>query len=62
MNYRNISRKQPFNFDMGELMRLPTSHFSDPIPFPPNLAIIGTMDTLDVPLVGCGSALANNHH
>ena len=27
-------------------MHLPTSHFSDPIPFPSNLAIIGTMDIL----------------
>jgi hypothetical protein len=30
----------------GQLMRLPTSHFSEPIPFPSNLVIIGTMDTV----------------
>jgi hypothetical protein len=38
-----------FQLRHGELMRLPTSHFSNPVPFPPNLAIIGTMDTLTFP-------------
>jgi len=53
----NISRISPgelqeyfsetaFQLRHGQLMRLPTSHFSDPIPFPSNLAIIGTMDIL----------------
>lgn len=56
----NISRISPgeleeyfsetaFQLRHGELMRLPTSHFSNPVPFPPNLAIIGTMDTLTFP-------------
>lgn len=38
-----------FQLRHGELMRLPTSHFLNPVPFPPNLAIIGTMDTLTFP-------------
>ena len=35
-----------FQLKHKELMRLPTSHFSEPIPFPPNLTIIGTIDTI----------------
>ena len=31
----------------GQLVRLGDLHFSEPIPFPPNLFLIGTMDTLD---------------
>jgi hypothetical protein len=34
-----------FQIRHGQLMRLPTSHFSEPVPFPSNLSIIGTMDT-----------------
>lgn len=34
-----------FQLKRGQLMRLPTAHFSEPIPFPPNLSIIGTIDT-----------------
>ncbi len=30
----------------GQLIRLGDVHFSEPIPFPPNLFLIGTMDTL----------------
>lgn len=30
---------------LGQLMRLGDIHFSEPIPFPPNLFVIGTMDT-----------------
>ena len=33
-----------FQLDHGELMCLPYAHFSEPIPFPPNLLIVGTMD------------------
>ncbi|HEX6305898.1 MAG TPA: hypothetical protein VFZ76_17000 [Anaerolineales bacterium] len=33
-----------FQLGHGELMCLPYAHFSDPIPFPPNLLIVGTMD------------------
>lgn len=29
----------------GQLMRLGDAHFTEPIPFPPNLFLIGTMDT-----------------
>jgi hypothetical protein len=35
-----------FQLKHGQLMRLPTSHFSQPIPFPRNLSIVGTMDTI----------------
>jgi hypothetical protein len=34
-----------FQLQRGELMRLPTAHFAEPIPFPPNLILIGTIDT-----------------
>lgn len=34
-----------FQLQHKELMRLPSSHFSEPIPYPPNLSIIGTIDT-----------------
>jgi len=30
----------------GHIMRLPSFHLSHPVPFPPNLSLIGTMDTL----------------
>ena len=33
-----------FQLGHGELMCLPYAHFSEPIPYPPNLFIIGTMD------------------
>jgi hypothetical protein len=35
-----------FQLKHGQLMRLPTSHFSEPVPFPLNLSIVGTMDTI----------------
>ncbi len=35
-----------FQLQHNELMRLPGSHFSEPIPFPRNLSIIGTIDTI----------------
>jgi hypothetical protein len=34
-----------FQIRRGELMRVPTAHFAEPIPFPPNLMLIGTIDT-----------------
>ena|SRR5579859_997217 len=34
-----------FQLQRGELMRLPTAHFTEPIPFPHNLILIGTLDT-----------------
>ena len=34
-----------FQLQRGELMRLPTAHFSEPVPFPSNLMMIGTIDT-----------------
>ena len=34
-----------FQLQHGQIMRLGDTHFSEPIPFPPNLRIIGTMDT-----------------
>ncbi len=34
-----------FQLQRGELMRLPTAHFAEPVPFPPNLIVIGTLDT-----------------
>lgn len=33
-----------FQLQHGELIRLPTAHLSTPIPFPPNLLLVGTMD------------------
>lgn len=30
----------------GQIMRLPRVHLTEPIPYPPNLLLIGTMDTL----------------
>lgn len=35
-----------FQLQNGQIMRLGDTHLSEPIPFPPNLRIIGTMDTL----------------
>jgi hypothetical protein len=35
-----------FQLQHGRLMRLGDTHFSEPIPFPSNLRLIGTMDTL----------------
>lgn len=35
-----------FQLKHGQLMRLPTAHFSEPISFPANMSIIGTMDTI----------------
>lgn len=34
-----------FQLRHGELMRLPGYHLTEPIPYPPNLLIVGTMDT-----------------
>lgn len=34
-----------FQLRHGQIMKLGDTHFSEPIPFPPNLRIIGTMDT-----------------
>jgi hypothetical protein len=34
-----------FQLKHGQLMRFGDVHFSEPIPFPPNLFLIGTMDT-----------------
>lgn len=35
-----------FQLQHKEIMRLPTSHFSEPIPFPPNLSIVGTIGAI----------------
>ncbi len=35
-----------FQLRHGRIMRLPTAHLSEPIPYPPNLFLVGTMDTL----------------
>lgn len=40
-----------FQLRHGQLMRLADSHFSEPIPFPTNLSIIGTMDSPNIPWV-----------
>lgn len=34
-----------FQLRHGQIMRLPTAHLSEPIPYPPNLFLVGTMDT-----------------
>ena len=34
-----------FQLQRGQIMRLPRLHLSEPIPYPPNLLLIGTMDT-----------------
>jgi hypothetical protein len=34
-----------FQLSHGEIMRLPSIHLTAPIPYPPNLYLIGTMDT-----------------
>jgi Cu+-exporting ATPase len=34
-----------FQLGHGELMALPYAHFNEPVPFPPNLLLVGTMDT-----------------
>ncbi|HLB48063.1 MAG TPA: hypothetical protein VJL59_13740 [Anaerolineales bacterium] len=34
-----------FQLRHGQIMRLPTTHLSEPIPYPPNLFLVGTMDT-----------------
>ncbi|OJX40273.1 MAG: hypothetical protein BGO78_14995 [Chloroflexi bacterium 44-23] len=36
-----------FQLRHGQIMRLPGSHFFEPIPFPTNLSIIGTLDSSD---------------
>ncbi len=33
-----------FQLRHGALMRLPTAHFVEPVPYPPNLFIVGTLD------------------
>lgn len=33
-----------YQLEHGELMCLPYAHFSEPIPFPPNLLVVGTLD------------------
>jgi 5-methylcytosine-specific restriction protein B len=35
-----------FQLQHGRIMRLGDTHFSEPIPFPTNLRIVGTMDTV----------------
>jgi hypothetical protein len=35
-----------FQLSHGEIMRLPSIHLTEPIPYPPNLFLIGTMDTM----------------
>ena len=35
-----------FQLKQGQLMRLPSVHFSEPITFPKNMTIIGTLDTV----------------
>jgi hypothetical protein len=35
-----------FQLRHGQIMRLPTAHLSEPIPYPPNLFLVGTIDTL----------------
>ena len=40
----NYFSRIAFQLGHGELMCLPYAHFSDPIPFPANLLIVGTMD------------------
>lgn len=34
-----------FQLRHGQIMRLPRAHLTEPIPYPPNLLLIGTMDT-----------------
>lgn len=34
-----------FQLQHGQLMRLPGAHLTEPVPYPPNLFVIGTMDT-----------------
>ncbi|MBZ0291508.1 MAG: hypothetical protein K8L99_02980 [Anaerolineae bacterium] len=34
-----------FQLQHGQIMRLPRAHLTEPIPYPPNLLLIGTMDT-----------------
>jgi hypothetical protein len=34
-----------FQLQHGEIMRLPSLHLSEPLPYPPNLRLLGTMDT-----------------
>ncbi len=38
-----------FQIQRGELMRLPTAHFVEPIPYPPNLLLMGTIDVDSLP-------------
>ena len=33
-----------FQLRHGQIMRLPTAHLSEPVPYPPNLFLVGTMD------------------
>ncbi len=40
-----------FQLGHGQLMRLPGAHLLEPIPYPPNLFLLGTMDTTDCNLV-----------
>jgi len=40
-----------FQLSHGQLMRLPGSHFSEPMPFPTNLSIIGTIDSHNFPWI-----------
>jgi hypothetical protein len=35
-----------FQLRHGSLMRLPTAHFVEPVPYPPNLFVVGTLDAM----------------
>lgn len=37
-----------FQLRHGQIMRLPTVHLSEPIPYPPNLFLVATMDTSNI--------------
>jgi hypothetical protein len=41
--FTEIAYQMPHN----RIMRLGDAHLSTPVPFPPNLLLIGTMDTMD---------------
>jgi hypothetical protein len=34
-----------FQLRLGQIMRLPTTHLTEPVAYPPNLFLVGTMDT-----------------
>ena len=52
-----------FQLRHGQIMRLPSAHLTEPIPYPPNLLLIGTMDDirpngLDVDLLSGASVIS----